>query len=165
MYEAVKPYETYVARGKCLESSSPYTGTQRAAANKLPRTITFAASVEEPEEHESAETGSESSPGDDSVEQPQTKDETGGVFLPDFLGEAEDGNWGLNVCMAAAMQEYEKPRRNGFLCQSLEHLMRDFLDQKNYRRPLPLKGPYKNKSAVAVVKAKVKTSSPAPPAP
>ena len=30
--------------------------------------------------------------------------ESGGVYLPDFLGEAKDGNWGLNVRMAAALQ-------------------------------------------------------------
>ena len=165
MYEAVKRYETYMARGKRLETNSPYTGQQRAAHNKLPRTTAFAASVAEPEEAESVEKGDESSPGDDSGEQSQPEGEAGGVFLPDFLGEAEDGNWGLNVRMAAAMQEYEKPRRKCFLCQSLEHLMRDCPDQKNYRRPLPPKGPYKNKSAVAAAKAKVKPSSPAPPAP
>ena len=165
MYEAVKRYETYMARGKRLETNSPYTGQQRAAHNKLPRTTAFAASVAEPEEAESVENGDESSPGDDSGEQSQPEGEAGGVFLPDFLGEAEDGNWGLNVRMAAAMQEYEKPRRKCFLCQSLDHLMRDCPDQKNYRRPLPPKGPYKNKSAVAAAKAKVKPSSPAPPAP
>ena len=165
MYEAVKRYETYMARGKRLETNSPYTGQQRAAHNKLPRTTAFAASIAEPEEAESAEKEDESSPGDDSGEQSQPEGETGGVFLPNFLGEAEDGNWGLNVRMAAAMQEYEKPRRKCFLCKSLEHLMRDCPDQKNYRRPLPPKGPYKNKSALAVAKAKVKPSLPAPLAP
>ena len=45
-------------------------------------------------------------------------EEAGRVFPPKFFGEAQDGYLGLNVCMAAAMQEYERPWRKCFVCQS-----------------------------------------------
>ena len=39
-------------------------------------------------------------------------DEPVGVYLPDFLGQAQDGNWGLNARMVVAMQEHESRRGN-----------------------------------------------------
>ena len=64
------------------------------------------------------------------------------------------------------MQEYEKLRRKCFICQSTDHLMHECPDQKNLRRPLPPKGPHKNKSAIEAAKAKPKAraSLPAQPA-
>ena len=165
MYEAVKRYETYVARGRRLENTSPYTGQPRQAPNRFPKTTAFAATVAEAEgtDRGGVEVSLEEDPNDVGAQ----SDEQGGVYLPEFLGEAPDGNWGLNVRMAVAMQEYEKPRRKCFICQSTDHLMRDCPDQKNYRRPLPPKGPHKNKSAIEAAKAKLKArpSSPVQPAP
>ena len=165
MYEAVKRYETYVARGRRLENTSPYTGQPRQAPNRFPKTTAFAATVAEAEGTDKG--GVEFSLEEDPNDVEAQSDEQAGVYLPKFLGEAPDGNWGLNVRMAVAMQEYEKPRRKCFICQSTDHLMRDCPDQKNFHRPLPPKGPHKNKSAIEAAKAKLKTrpSSPAQPAP
>ena len=118
MYEAVKRYETYVARGKRLESTSPFTGQPRQAPNRFPRTTAFAATVAEAEETDNG--GVEISLEEDPNDVEAQSDEPGGVYLPEFLGEAPDGNWGLNVRMAVAMQEYEKPRRKCFICQSTD---------------------------------------------
>ena len=52
MYEAVKRYETYMARSKHLESSSPFTGQQRMVTHRFPKTNAFVASVEEDKEPE-----------------------------------------------------------------------------------------------------------------
>ena len=160
MYDCVKRYETYVARGKRLGGSSPYTGQQRATHSRFPKTTAFAAAVGEvsevaPEADEGAdiEAGSE--------EADLVTDKPVGVYLPDFLGQAQDGNWGLNVRMAVAMQEHERQKRKCFICQSTEHLMRDCPNQKNSRRPLQPKGPYKNKSAPE----STKPSPPAQPTP
>ena len=162
---AIKQYETYMARGKRLESNSPFTGQQRMVTNRFPKTNAFAASVGENEETGTSQGNEESSQEDDAGNFNDSGEETGGVFLPEFLGEADDGNWGLNVRMAAAMQEYERPRRKCFVCQSTEHLMRDCPDQKNYHLPLQPKGPHKNNSALEAAKVRIKPSSPAPPAP
>ena len=45
MYDCVKRYETYVARGKRLGANSPYTGQQRAAHSRFPKTTAFTAAV------------------------------------------------------------------------------------------------------------------------
>ena len=42
MYESVKCFEIYIARGKRLEGNSPYTGQQRAAPSRFPKTTAFA---------------------------------------------------------------------------------------------------------------------------
>ena len=131
MYQAVKRFETYVARGKRLEGSIPNTGQPRAAPNRFPKTTAFAASVGEAEADE-AESDGQEPPQDEGLEGGEASpEEVSGVYLPDFLGETPDGNWGLTVRMAAALQEYERPRHKCFICQSTEHLMCNCPDQKN----------------------------------
>ena len=129
MYECVKRYETYVARGKRLGNTGSHTGPHRPAHSQFPRTTAFAATVEE-----ASEAALEATQGADdkadSEEADSATTEPAGVYLPDFLGQAQDGNWGLNVRMAVAMQEHERQKRKCFICQSTEHLMRDCPDQK-----------------------------------
>ena len=80
-----------------------------------------------------------------------------------------DGDWGLHVRLAQAMQAEEKWLRCCFLCQSPDHLMRDCPTAKNGQRPLKPRGPAKNKSARVEAKAKAKTKTkaktPSPPVP
>ena len=80
----------------------------------------------------------------------------GGLFLPDFLGEGPDGDWGLHVRLAQAMQAEEKCQRHCFLCQSPSHLMWDCPIAKNGQRPLKPRGPAKNKLVMVGAKAKAK---------
>ena len=55
--------------------------------------------------------------GEEESEEPGEEGEgAGGLFLPDFLGEAPDGDWGLHVRLAQAMQAEEKRLRHCFLC-------------------------------------------------
>ena len=93
--------------------------------------------------------------------------DAGGVYIPDFLCDTPDGNWELNVKLARAMQADEKSRRRCFICDSPDHLMRDCPSAKNSRRPPPLKGPHKNKSAQALVMANMRhiNASPLEPLP
>ena len=87
-----------------------------------------------------------------------------GYFLPDFLAEAPDGDWGLHVRLAQAMQAEEQCQRCCFVCQSPDHLMRDCPMAKNGPRPLKPNGPPKNKLAPVTAKAKTKAKVPPPPA-
>ena len=45
------------------------------------------------------------------------------------------------------MQALEKRVRKWFICQSMDHLMKDHYKGKNGTGPLQLKGPLQNKSA------------------
>ena len=95
-----------------------------------------------------------SSTGEEESDEPGEEGKgAGGLFLPDFLGEAPDGDWGMHVRLAQAMQVEEKHLRHCFLCQGPDHLMRDCPTSKNGQRPLKLRRPPKNKSAQPVAKA------------
>ena len=111
--------------------------------------------------------GSESSGGEGSEEPEDVEEDQAGLFLPEFLGDAPDGNWGLHVRLAQAMQAEEKWLRHCFLCQSPDHLMHDCPTAKNGQRPLKPRGPAKNKlarvEAKAKPKAKAKAKTPPPP--
>ena len=113
--------------------------------------------------------GSESS-GREGLEEPEDiEEDQAGLFLPEFLRDAPDGNLGLHVRLAQAMQAEEKRLRHCFLCQSPDHLMHDCPTAKNGQRPLKLREPAKNKSArveaKAKAKAKTKAKTPSPPVP
>ena len=107
----------------------------------------------------------ESSGGEGSEEPEGIKEDQAGLFLPEFLRDTPDGDWGLHVRLAQAMQAEEKRLRHCFLCQSPDHLMHDCQTAKNRQRPLKLRGPTKNKLArvEAKAKAKAKTKTPPPP--
>ena len=161
MYDCMKRYETYVAGANASGAMfSPYTGQQRATHSRFPKTTAFAAAVGEVSEV-TLETDEEADIKGGPEGADLATEESVGVYLPDFLGQAQDGNWGLNVRMAVAMQEHERQKRKCFICQSTEHLMRDCPNQKNSFRPLPPRGPPKNKS----VSDAAKPSPPAQPDP
>ena len=133
MYTAVRRFESYVARNERLDGKEA-TPT-RAKAPKAPpqaaprykqrfhKTTAFkAAAAALPEEEGSR---SESS-GREGLEEPEdVEEDQAGLFLPEFLGDAPDSDWGLHVRLAQVMQAEEKWLRHCFLCQSPDHLMRD----------------------------------------
>ena len=176
MYTAVWRFESYVARNERLDGKEATPA--RAKAPKAPpqaapcykhrfhKTTAFKATAATLPEDEGS--GLESSGGEGSEEPEGIKEGQAGLFLPEFLGDAPDGDWGLHVRLAQAMQAEEKWLRRCFLCQSPDHLMRDCPTAKNGQRPLKLRGPAKNKLAKveAKVKAKTKTKAktPSPPA-
>ena len=161
MYEAVKKYKTYVAHNKCLEgkSASSHTNHQRAVAQTsgykpcFHKTTAFTASFEETTDPAPSESGP-SLPGDeDHSEVEPTREDNEGLFILSFLEEALGGDGNLQIKMACTMQAQEKHDKRCFICQSLDHLMRDHYQGKYRKGPLQLKGPPQNKSAHEMAKA------------
>ena len=164
MYEAVKKYETYVARNKRLEGkgTSSSAGQQKAAGHTLhykPRfhkTTAFAATIAESEDD--AHHHQESSPQEEAnsfgAESSQEDDE--GLFIPSCLEEALPNVPTLQVKMARAMRAQEMETRRCFTCNKPGHLQKDHwkYEEKNGTGPLQPKGPPQNKSAQEWVKPK-----------
>ena len=161
MYEVVKKYETYVACNKCLEgkSASPHTNHQSAVAQTsgykphFHKTTAFAASVKETTDSTPMESGPSPPEDGDPPEVELTWEDDEGLFTPSFLEEALGGDCNLQIKMAHTMQAQEKQERRCFICQSLDHLMRDHYQGKNGKGPLQLKGPPQNKFAHEMAKA------------
>ena len=131
MYTAVRRFESYVACNERLNGKEATPA--HAKAPKVPpqatphykhrfhKTTAFKATAAAPPEEEGS--GSESSGGEASEEPGGVEEDQAGLFLPEFLGDAPDGDWGLHVRLAQAMQAEEKQLRRCFLCQSPDHLM------------------------------------------
>ena len=174
MYEAIKKYETYVARNKRLEgkSASPHTNHQRAVAQTssykpcFHKTTAFVASVEETTDPTPSESGPSLPEDKDHSEVELTWEDDDGLFIPSFLEEALGGDGNLQIKMVRTMQAQERQERKCFICQSPDHLMRDHYQGKNGKRPLQLKGPPQNKLARKMAKTSPPsraTSQGAPP--
>ena len=173
MYEAVKKYETYVARNKRLEgqSSSPSTGQQKTAghtSNYKPRfhkTTAFAAKVEESEAQvdqcQEAQLAEEGNPSE--AESSLYDDD--GLYIPSYLEEVAPDDPVLQVRLARAMRALEKETRRCYRCHQQGHLQRDCKEpeEKNGRGPLSPKGPLSAKSAQE--KTKLRTPQPGRAAP
>ena len=111
MYEAVKKYETYVARNKRLEGrgSSPSTGQQKTAGQtsnykpRFHRTTAFAATVEESEaqvdQHQEAQPTEEGNPS----EAESSLDDDDWLYIPSYLEEAAPNDPVLQVRLARVM--------------------------------------------------------------
>ena len=155
MYEAVKKYETYVAHNKHLEgkSTSPHGAPPRATATAsgyrpcFNKTTAFTVTVEETSDPALSEQGPSPSNDEDRLGGESTQEEDEGLFIPGFLEEALGGDGNLQIKMAHTMQAQEKQDRWCFICQTLDHLMRDHYQGKNGKGPLQPKGPLQNKSA------------------
>ena len=174
MYEAVKKYETYVAHNKRLKgkSASPHIGQQRAVAQTsgykphFHKTTTFATSVKGSPHPVLAELEPSLPEDEDHLGGEPTPEGDEGLYIPSFLEEALGGDGNLQIKMAHTMQAQEKRDRKCFICQSVDHLMKDHYKGKNGKGPLQLKGPPQNKSAHEMAKASLPsqaTSQGAPP--
>ena len=161
MYEVVKKYETYVAHNKRLEgkSAGPHIGHQRTAAQTsgykphFHKTTAFMASIKETSDPALSEPGPSLPEDEDHLGGESTQEGDEGLFIPSFLEEALGGDGNLQIKMAHTMQVQEKHDRKCFICQSMDHLMRDHYQGKNGTGPLQLKGPPQNKSACKMAKA------------
>ena len=120
MYNAVKKHEVYLGRTKCLRgggstSTNPQKSTTPRASNnafkpRFQKTTAFvAASVEE----------SDSTPVDSGFDASEestsnadlTSEDLSGLYIPDFLGEVNNGEWGLTIRMARAIQAHEQQQK------------------------------------------------------
>ena len=167
MYTAVQRFESYVACNERLDGKEATPAQAKAPKappqatpcykHRFHKTTAFKAVAAAPPEEEGS--GSESSGGEGSEEPEGIKECQAGLFLPKFLGDVLDGDWGLHVRLAQAMQAREKWLRCCFLCQSPDHLMHDCPTTKNGQRPLKPRGPARNKSAKVEAKAKAKNQN------
>ena len=115
IYEAIKKYETYVARNKRLEGqgASSSTGQQKATGHtsgyrpRFHKTMAFAAMMAESEED--GHYLQESSPheGTDSFGAESSQEDDEGLFIPSYLEEALPDDPTLQVKMAHAMRAQE----------------------------------------------------------
>ena len=169
MYEAVKKYETYVARNRRLDGkgvSTPagpqkVTGQSSGYKPRFHKTTAFVATAgglnDEPNHP----------PGEDSdsheVEPPPKEDE--GLYIPSYLEEAIPDDPALQVKVARALRVQEMNSRRCFTCNRPGHLTRDHQEweEKNGIRPLQSKGPAPNKTALE--KARPKPPQPRWPGP
>ena len=157
MYEAVKKYETYVARNKRLEgkgtssSASQQKATGRTSGYKprLHKTMAFAVTIAESEDD--AHRHQESSPQEEanSFGAGSSQEDDEGLFIPSYLEEALPDDPTLQVKMAHAMWAQEMETRRCFTCNKPGHLQKDHwkYEEKNGTGPLQLKGPPQSKSA------------------
>ena len=167
MYTTIRRFESYVARNERLdgkEATPTRAKTPKVSSHatlcykhRFHKTTAFKAAAAIPPEEEGSEL--ESSGGEGLEEPEDVEEDQAGLFLPEFLGDVPDGDWGLHVRLAQAMQAEEKQLRRCFLCQSPDHLMCDCPTAKNRQRPLKPRGPAKNKSARVEAKAKPKAKA------
>ena len=164
MYEAVKKYETYVARNKRLEgkgtssSASQQKATGHTSGYKpwFHKTTAFAAVIAEPEDD--AHCHQESSPQEeaDSFGAESSQEDDEGLLIPSYLEEALPNDPTLQVKMACAMQAQEMETRRCFTCNKPGHLQKDHwkYEEKNGTESLQSKGPPQNKLAQEWAKPK-----------
>ena len=145
MYNAVKRHEVYLGRTQCLGGggtapTTPQKSTPLQASNSsfkpwFQKTTAFVAAPIEGSDPTPADSGldtsEESAPNADLA-----SDDHSGLYIPDFLGEANDGEWGLTMRMARAIQVDEQQQKCCFVCQSPDHFVRNCLQAKNVWRPL-----------------------------
>ena len=161
MYDVVKKYETYVACNKRLKgkSASPHVSHQRTVAQTsgykphLHKTTAFVASVEEALDPALSELGPSPPEDEDHLGGEPTQEEDEGLYILSFLEEALGGDCNLQIKMAHTMQAQERHDRKYFICQSMDHLMKDHYKEKNEMGPLQPKGPPQNKSACEMANA------------
>ena len=168
MYEAVKRYETYVARNKRLKGkgTSSSASQQKATGHisgytpQFHKTTAFATTIAESEDYGTCRQESSSQEGANPFGAESSQEDDEGLFIPSYLEEALPDDPVLQVKMAHAMWAQEVETRRCFTCNQQGHLQRDHwkYEEKNKTRPLQLKGPPLNK--LAQERAKLKPPPP-----
>ena len=160
MYEAVKKYETYMARNKRLEGkgTSSSTSQQKATGHTSGYKPWFHKTTAFSESEDNAHCHSESSPqeGANSFGVESSQEDDKGLLIPSYLEEALPDDPTLQVKMAHAMWAQEVETRRCFTCNQPGHLQRDHwkYEETNRTGPLQSKGPPQNKLAQERAKPK-----------
>ena len=156
MYNAVERHEVYLGRTKHLggggitpttpQQSTPSRTSNSSFKPRFQKTTAFVAAPLEESGPPPADSGfdasEESTSNADAV-----SDDHSSLYIPDFLRGANDGEWGLTIRMARAIQVDEQQQKCCFVCQSPDHFVRNCPQAKNVRRPLQLRGPPKTTMA------------------
>ena len=168
MYEAVKRYETYVARNKRLDGKGTSTsaGQQQTTGQssgykpRFHKTTAFVTTAGGPDNEAGHPQDSSPYEDTDSQEVESSHKEDEGLYIPSYLEEAIPDDPVLQVKVAHALRVQEMNSRRCFTCNRPGHLARDHQEweEKNGIRPLQSKGPPLNKAAPE--KAKQKPSQP-----
>ena len=124
------------------------------------KTTAFVAAPMEESDLTPVDSGLDASEKSSSNHNDPASDDLSGLYIPDFLGEANDGEWGLMIRMAKAIQADKRQQQCCYICQSPDHFARSCLQAKNVRRPLQLRGPPKTTTATNA-KAQAQVSLPA----
>ena len=169
MYEAIKKYETYVARNRRLDGKGISTPAGQPKATGQPsgykpqfhKTTAFFATAGAPNDESDHPPGEDSDPHE--VEPPPKEEEC--LYIPSYLEEAIPDDPTLQVKVAHALRVQEMNSRRCFTCNRPGHLAGDHQEweEKNGIRPLQSKGPAPNKTALE--KARLKTPQPGWPGP
>ena len=167
MYNAVKRHEVYLGRTKCLgregsTSMTPQKSTTQQTSNntfklRFQKTTAFVAAPMEESDSTPVDSGFDASEESASNNADPTLEDLSGLYIPDFLGEVNDGEWGLTI----SIQADEQQQKRCFICQSSDHFARNYPQAKNVQRPLQLRGPPKT-TAAAKPKVQAQTSPPTP---
>ena len=142
MYNAVKRHEVYLGRTKCLGGGGSTTSTstqkstlQRTSTNMykscFQKTTAFVAAPMEESESTPTDSGLDTSEESSSNPNDPASEDLSGLYIPDFLGEANNGEWGLTIRMAKAIQADEWQQQHCFICQSPNHFVRNCPQAKN----------------------------------
>ena len=155
----MKRHEVYLGRTKRLiggeDLPPPMTSKTPWASNNVfkpqfQKTTAFvAAPVEE----------SDSTPVDlgfDALEESTSNadlasEDLSGLYIPYYLGKANNGEWVLTKRMVRAIQADEQQQKHCFVCQSPDHFARNCPPAKNVQRPLQPRGPPKTTTAVYLI--------------
>ena len=140
MYNAVKRHEVYLGRTKCLREgatapTTPQKGTPLRASNssfkpRFQKTTAFVAAPIEESDSTPADSGLGASE-ESASNADHPSDDQSGLYIPDFLSEANDGEWGLTIRMARLIQVDEQQQKYCFVCQSPDHFVRNCPQAKN----------------------------------
>ena len=116
MYKAVKRHKVYLGRTKHLggggsTSTTPQKSTTPQTSNntykpRFQKTTAFVAVPMEESDSTPADSGFDTLEESASNADPASED-LSGLYIPDFLGEVNDGEWGLTIRMAKAIQADE----------------------------------------------------------
>ena len=140
MYNAVKRHEVYLGRTKHLGGgatapTTPQKGTPSRVSNssfkpQFQKTTAFV--VAPIEESDSTPADSGLSASEESASNADlASDDHSGLYIPNLLVEANDGEWGLTIRMARAIQVDEQQQKRCFVCQSPDHFVRNCPQAKN----------------------------------
>ena len=150
MYEAVKRYETYVARNKRLDGKGTSTSagqqkTTSQASGYKPRfhkTTAFVATAGGPDDEACRPQDSSPYEDTDSQEVEPSHKEDEGLYIPNCLEEAIPDDPVLQVRVARALRVQEMNSRRCFTCNRPGHLARDHQkwEEKNGIKAPPAKG-------------------------
>ena len=118
MYNAVKRHEVYLGRTKYLggggsttltitQKSTPQQASTNTYKSRFRKTTAFVAAPMEESESTPMDSGLDTSEELSSNPNDPASEDMSGLYIPDFLGEANNGVWGLTIRMAKAIQADE----------------------------------------------------------